>query len=51
MTVYAESGEHREQLSEIAQKQYDKALDWARMGSNDVATAELASELATEKPA
>jgi hypothetical protein len=41
----------REQLSDVAKKQYDKALAWARMGSSDGEAAELASELATEKPA
>jgi integrase len=50
LRVYAESGEHREQLSEMAREQYDAALDWARMGSSDPEAAELASELATEKP-
>ena len=51
LRVYAESGEHREQLTEKARKQYDKALVWARMGSNDPDAVALASALATGNPA
>jgi integrase len=51
LRVYAESGEHREQLSETARKQYDKALVWAGMGSNEPDVAELVPTLATGNPA
>jgi integrase len=51
LRVYAESGEHREQHSQEARKQYDNALVWAAMGSNDPDAAELASALATGNPA
>jgi hypothetical protein len=51
LNVYTHAAEHREQLSETAREQYDKALQWAGMGSNDPEAAELAPKLATENPA
>ena len=51
LNVYTHAGEHRKQLSETAREQYDRALEWAGMGSNDPEAAELASGLATENPA
>jgi integrase len=51
LNVYTHAAEHRDQLSETARKQYDKALEWAGMGSNDPEADELASRLATENPA
>jgi integrase len=51
LNVYTHAAEHREQLSETAREQYDKALQWAGMGSNDLEAAELAPKVATENPA
>lgn len=51
LNVYTHAAEHREQLSETAREQYDKALEWAGMGSNDPEVAQLAPKLATENPA
>ena len=51
LNVYTHAAEHREQLSETAREQYDGALQWARMGSNDPEAVQLASKVATENPA
>jgi integrase len=51
LNVYTHAPEHREQLSEVAREQYDKALQWAGMGNDDPEAAELAPTVATENPA
>jgi hypothetical protein len=51
LNVYTHAAEHREQLSETAREQYDEALQWAGMGSNDPEAVQLASKVATENPA
>jgi len=51
LNVYTHAAEHREQLSETAREQYDRALQWAGMGSNHPEAAELVPRVATENPA
>jgi integrase len=49
--VYTHAPEHAERLEGVAREHYEKALDWAGMGSNELEAAELAPKVGTENPA
>ena len=38
LTVYAKATKRRERLSELHRKEYDRAIEWAQIGTNDALT-------------
>ena len=51
LTVYAQATRRRERLSGPHLKAYDRAIEWARMGTNDQFSEEAIPDEATKNPA
>jgi integrase len=51
LRVYAQAVKRRERLSGAHLRAFDRAIHWARMGTNDVRERVLATAEATENPA
>jgi len=47
LKVYAQATKRRDRLSGAHLKAYDRALDWARMGTSDALTVPVSSDEAT----
>jgi integrase len=48
LRVYTHAFKHRQRLTEAERNQYDEALEWAQMGTNDDLASETLPTLATE---